>query len=512
MEIARPFLLFLLLLLPLLYYGHRRSLVDLGRWQRQISLALRSVIIILLILSLAGLQYLKTDDRLAVVFLADISDSMSEDELEEAQGFIDEAIEHRGNDRASVVVFTDTVQVIRDFADGNSTTPNREPKTLEAFNLAETRAEWLEADEGAGDATDIAQAIEMAWGIFPADTNRRIVLLSDGTETHGNGIRAGLRGKNFGVQLDTVPIYPSDVPEVVMKRLDVPVQVRQGEPFHLEVHIHSNHEDLAEIRLHKNKLEVAKREVRLKVGENRISFDQTATESGMLTFDASCLSMQDTRYDNNYALGIVVVSGTPKVLLIDENESQTRYLVRVLEDAGIEVNVRNGLGVPNELSDLQNYDLLLFSDVPANRLNQRQMEFIRTYVQDLGGGFMMLGSENSFGLGGYYKTPSEEILPVRTDTKKKKETPSIAMVLVIDKSGSMSGIKVELAKEAARATVELLGRRDKLGIIAFDGSPHWISEMHTAADNLYLSDQIGSIRAGGGTNLYPALQQAYLAP
>ena len=125
---------------------------------------------------------------------------------------------------------------------------------------------------------------------------------------------------------------------------------------------------------------------------------------------------------------------------------------------------------------------------------------------------MMLGSENSFGLGGYYKTPIEEILPVRTDTEKKKETPSIAMVLVIDKSGSMSGIKVELAKEAARATVELLGRRDKLGIIAFDGSPHWISEMHTAADNLYLSDQIGSIRAGGGTNLYPALQQAYLAP
>ena len=511
MEIARPFLLLLLLLLPLLYYGHRRSLVDLGRWQRQISLALRSVIIILLILSLAGLQYLKIDDRLAVVFLADISDSISEDGLEEAQGFIDEAMEHRGNDRASVVAFTDVAQVLRDFAHDNPTTHTSEPKTLETFDLVETRAEWLEADERAGDATDIAQSIEMAWGIFPADTNRRIVLISDGTETHGNGIRAGLRGKNFGVQLDAVPIYPSDVPEVVMKRLDAPVQVKQGEPFHLEVHIHSNHEDFAEIRLHRNKFEVAKREVRLKVGENRVSFDQTATESGMLTFDASCRSMQDTRYDNNYALGIVVVSGTPKVLLIDENESQTRHLVRVLEDADIQVNVRNGLGVPNELSDLQNYDLLLFSDVPANRLNQRQMELIHTYVQDLGGGFMMLGSENSFGLGGYYKTPVEEILPVRTDTEKKKETPSIAMVLVIDKSGSMSGIKVELAKEAARATVELLGRRDKLGVIAFDGSPHWISEMHTAADKLYLSDQIGSIRANGGTNLYPALQQAYLA-
>ena len=98
-------------------------------------------------------------------------------------------------------------------------------------------------------------------------------------------------------------------------------------------------------------------------------------------------------------------------------------LTRALEDAKIRVDVRNGLGVPNELADLQNYELVIFSNVPANRLTQNQMELIRTYVQDLGGGFMMLGSENSFGLGGYYKTPIETILPVHTDTEKKKETP-----------------------------------------------------------------------------------------
>ena len=231
----------------------------------------------------------------------------------------------------------------------------------------------------------------------------------------------------------------------------------------------------------------------------------------MLTFDALARSTQDTRYDNNRALGIVVVSGKPKVLLIDENEPQARYLTQALEDADIRVNVRNGLGVPDELADLQNYDLVVFADVPANRLTKKQMELIRTYVQDLGGGFMMLGSENSFGLGGYYKTPIEAILPVRTDTEKKKETPSLGMVLVIDKSGSMGGIKIELAKEAARGAVELLGKRDQIGVVAFDGSPFWISEMHSASDKLYISDQIGSITAGGGTNLYPALEQAYLA-
>ena len=501
MEIARPFTLLLLLLIPFLYYGHRRSLVDLSLPQRIISLILRALIIVLLICSLAGIQYLTSGGKLAVIFLADISDSISEEGLTEAQRYIDEAMDNRSDQQVGVMAFTGETQVIRDF----------QSKSEETLDLGEIKGYWLDEDEKAGAATNIAQAIETAWGIFPADANKRIVLISDGVETRGDVLRAGLRGQAFGVQIDTVPIYPSDAPEVMIERIDAPMQVKQGEPFHLEVFVHSNREDFAEVRLHKNKFEVAKQTVRLEVGENRIRFSQTATESGMMTYDAICAATQDTRYDNNHALGIVVASGKPKVLLIDENESQARYLARVLEDAEIQVNVRNGLGVPSELSDLQNYDLLIFSDVPANRLNQKQMELIRTYVQDLGGGFMMLGSENSFGLGGYYKTPIEEILPVRTDTEKKKETPSIAIVLVIDKSGSMDGIKIELAKEAGRATVELLGRRDKIGVIAFDGSPHWIAEVQTAADNFYISDQIGSISAGGGTNLYPALQQAYLA-
>lgn len=501
MEIARPFLLLLLLLLPVLYYGYRRSLVDLSRAQRVVSLILRSLIIVLLILSLADVQYLKTDNKLAVVFLIDLSDSISKEGLEQAQTYITEAMKYRGDRLVSVMVFTDTARILQGF----------QSEAKQESNLIEIKTQWLGEEEDAGDATNIAQAIETAWGIFPAEANKRILLITDGVETRGDALRTGLRGKNFGVQIDTAPIYPSDQPEVMVERIDAPVQVKKGEPFNLEVVIHSNHKDFAEIRLFKNKFEVAKREVPLEIGENRVLFSQTSTESGMLTYDAVCRTIKDTRYDNNHALGIVVVSGKPKVLLIEENESQARYLARALEDAEIQVDVRNGLGVPNELSDLQNYVLVIFSDVPANRLNQRQMQLIRAYVQDLGGGFMMLGGENSFGLGGYYKTPIEEILPVRTDTEKKKETPSLAMVLVIDKSGSMGGMKIELAKEAARATVELLGRRDKVGIIAFDGSPHWISEMHPASDKLYLSDQIASLSAGGGTNLYPALQQAYSA-
>ena len=505
MEITRPLLLLLLLFLPALYYGYRRSLVDLSRTQRVISLIVRIIIVVLLILSVADVQYLKTDDKLAVMFLADISDSISDDGLTKATDYVNEALKLRdGNQQSGLIAFTDKTEVVRPLLK-NGDEPDTESQ------LAEIKKEWLESDEDAGDTTNIAQAIETAWGIFPANANKRIVLITDGVETQGDAIHTALRGKDFGVQIDTVPIYPNDDPEVMLERIDAPAQVKQGSPFNVEVLIHSNHEDVAEIRLFKNKFEVAKQEVRLEAGENRVVFTQTVMESGTLTYDAICRTTQDTRFDNNRALGIVAVTGKPKVLLIDENESQARYLARTLEDAKIRVDVRNGLGVPNELADLQNYELVIFSDVPANRLAQNQMELVRTYVQDLGGGFMMLGSENSFGLGGYYKTPIEEILPVRTDTEKKKETPSLTMVLVIDKSGSMGGIKIELAKEASRAAVELLGRRDKIGVVAFDGSPFWISEVRDASDKQYLSSQIGTITAGGGTNLYPALEQAYFA-
>ena len=81
-------------------------------------------------------------------------------------------------------------------------------------------------------------------------------------------------------------------------------------------------------------------------------------------------------------------------------------------------------------------------------MSLKQMEIIRTYVEDLGGGLVMIGGDQSFGLGGYYKTTLEEILPVRSNFDKEKEKPSLAMVLVIDKSGSMGGEKIELAKDA----------------------------------------------------------------
>src|SRR2546421_11969980 len=118
------------------------------------------------------------------------------------------------------------------------------------------------------------------------------------------------------------------------------------------------------------------------------------------------------------------------------------------------------------------------------------MDYIRTYVQELGGGLVMIGGDQAFGLGGYYKSKIEELLPVRSDFEKEKEKPSLAMVLVIDKSGSMGGVKMEMAKDAAKAAVELLGPKDKVGVIAFDADLFWVVDVQAASNKGQILDKI----------------------
>jgi uncharacterized membrane protein len=240
-----------------------------------------------------------------------------------------------------------------------------------------------------------------------------------------------------------------------------------------------------------------------------VVFETRGGETGFHAYEVLVQAAQDTVFENNRALATAVISGAPRVLIVESEENQARYLANALRDEKIDVTVRNTLGVPSSLEDLQNFHLFILSDVAAPDLSIRQMNLIRTWVKDLGGSFMMLGGENSFGLGGYYHTPIEEILPVSMDVDKKQDQPSLALVLVVDKSGSMSGNKIELAKAASVASVELLSKDDEIGVVAFDGSYHWVVPLQARRDPRDISETILTVQAGGGTSIYPALDQAY---
>src|SRR5438067_2347074 len=212
--------------------------------------------------------------------------------------------------------------------------------------------------------------------------------------------RAALRG---GVPIDTVPLPSRAEPEVQLSAVNVPAQVREGEPFNVEVVISSNHADEGYVELfhgaHKVMFDfegkkVDRYPVKVGPGETVKRFQQQITRDRMAEFTVRIGGCKaDKLLDNTTARGLVYTNGKPRVLLVDSDPRQAKQLAFALEQEGIQVDIRPSQGIPDTIPDLQNYELPIISNVPATAMSVRQMNNIRTYVQDLGGGLIMLGGD-----------------------------------------------------------------------------------------------------------------------
>ena len=533
-EITRPWALAILLVaLPLLVLFFVRSLSDFPTFQRKLSLGIRGLIVLLLTLALAGFAWLQKTDEQYFVFLIDQSTSISENGRQKLDEVLTAAKETVGENKVAFLPFASTPGAVQqqfgeekkeeikstetaakpdseqdpDSESEADSEPDPASKPDEVkIASSEELAEQKEQKQFR-DGTNIAAAIEAAAGYLPPGYVPRIVLLSDGNETQGDALAAASQSR---VPVSTMPLPPRSEQEVQLSAVNVPAEVREGEPFMVEVVVQSNHDDEGIIEVFRGDHKVISEKKKLKTGENRFQFQQSIERERLAAYTVRISKLaEDTLLDNNIESGLVYAAGKPRVLIIESDPNLIRDLAYALEEEGIQSDVRPVQGMPESLADLQNYELMIVSNVPATKLSQQQMDITRTWVQELGGGFIMLGGDQSFGLGGYYKSSLEEILPVRSDFEKEKENPSLGMVLVIDKSGSMDGEPIEMAKSAARSAVELLGKRDYVGVIAFDGESFVISEMQSARNKGKISDEIARIDAGGGTVMYPAMELAY---
>ncbi len=487
LELVRPHMLWLLVLLAPLGWYYLRSLSDFPRWQRLASLACRAVVVVLLVLAIAGLALLNPTTRQYVVFVVDRSLSIDETAEKQVNAYLAEASQAAG---ANTIAYVDAASA-----------PSK---------VTEKRDELPKLVDDARRGTNLAAAVEVATAAIPPGYVPQIVLLTDGRQTSGDVLQAA---SNRRVPVSVVPLPVRDEPEVQVAEATAPAEVRQGEPFYVEVVVSSNHDDEGFIDVYRGDILVSegKEPLKIRSGENRFRFRQSIDDESQTDYAVRIRDFKDTLLDNNAASAVVYAAGKPSVLVVDTDIEQTNHFRWALEEQDMLVQVRPAEGIPRSLAELQKFDCLVLSNVPATAMSLAQMEIIRTYVEDLGGGLVMIGGDQSYGLGGYYKTTLEEILPVRSNFEKEKEKPSLAMVLVIDKSGSMGGEKIELAKDAAKGAAELLGPKDQLGVIAFDGDSYWISELHSASDKGYIIDRISTIEASGGTAIYPGLSDAYEA-
>ncbi len=492
-----------------------KSLADLPWPQRIISVLLRIAFVTLLAFGLARLARTATQQKVCTVFLVDVSESVPDAAIVDAQTEIQHALDQKTPDQLVRVISFSTRPRVVPLADDATKAP-----LIERHDVIERRERKEIPDAVANNkklghdaATDIASALQLAYGLYPAGYLRRAVIISDGVQTDGDLLAEANRAREFGVKLYT-EAYKRPVPgEVALRELRVPDKVRVGEPFELHANIFSSRAQHAKATLKQgeaiNGLDGV-RNLDLKAGDNDVTFKSVVRVAGEVTYDLALTDIEEDRFkENNFYSVTAAVPGRPAVLYVEGNSAHASYLASALSAQEFDVDVRGPRELPSSLRELERYDFVILSDTPADAVSLTQQDAIEGYVRDMGGGFLFAGGESGFGLGGWYHTTIERILPVRMDSEKKKDEPGVAMDLIIDRSGSMTGPKLEMAKAAAKATADTLSGDDLLEVIAFDSSPNKVVKMTSAKYRARIQNDIARIQAGGGTEIFSALDAGY---
>lgn len=502
MSFSAPLFLLLLLFAPVIFWMGWTGSGSVMR-RELVSLILRLVIVIAIILALAGIEIVRKGNDLAVVFLVDVSDSMPAEAVAAEMSFLRESLDAMGaDDQAAVILFGADALVERPMlAGGELGQITSVPVTTQ---------------------TDLAEAIRLGMALFPSGAAKRMVILSDGAQTTGDALKAAEFAAAAGVQIVSVPFIAEGGVEALVLAVDAPAQLRAGEQFDLNITIQSDEAMRAVVRVLAGNEMVYQGTHDLRRGVQTLSLPLSADVTGFVRYQVQITPEQDGYYQNNTLDAFSQVQGAPSILMAaprpgdplpggEPRPDESAAVFQALKTAGYTVNLVTPGALPADLPTLAQYNSVVLVNVPARELGRNQMLALQTYVRDLGGGLVAIGGATSYGVGGYYGTPLEETLPVDMQIKDEKRRPSLGIVFIIDHSGSMADLsggveKLELAKEAAARSIELLFPTDRVGVIAFDDTASWVVPMTELDDPGAVINAIGSIRTGGGTDIMAGVQ------
>jgi uncharacterized membrane protein len=491
----------LLLILPalaLLVWFDARSTHPMGAGRRRFLLVTRALLVLLAILAIASPARLMTSRDQSVLFLLDHSRSQGEAGLKSVYESAARVRETLGSGA--------TVGYVAVGSEGRLLLHPGSKGDLP--DLAAATA--LMGEIGA--SSNFERGALLARGLFPAGSSRHLILVGDGVETQGSLVDAANEAAVAGIKIHALGVTGTIQPDVRVTRLaSSQSRLNEGASLDLEATVEGSLAGPGKLRLFENGVEVDSIDVALKAGELFTHrFTRVPEKRNIYNYRAVIEGFEgrDAIPENNESLAIVDVRGKPLFLYVEGEEGESRFLVGAMEKEGIRLDVRAPEGLPESLQELAGYDGIILSDIPAHRIGEARMTAIRDYVEKLGGGFVMIGGMSSFGVGGYYRTPIEEILPVKLKAPDQEEFQSSALALVIDRSGSMAGQKIEICKAAAVASAELLTNKDSIGVYAFDSQVHEVVPMTKVTSISTIASQIALIGSGGGTNAYPGMVRA----
>ncbi len=489
-DFDRPAFLFLLPAAVLVsVFGGRHSLAQWSARQAAVCTGLRLLILALLCIASAGPRFLTKTTEPAVVLLRDVSASVGAGAPSDRFA---EAVSGINPERVAEVRFAS------------------EPLVVKGFGSREAPPASAPGEE----ATDLSAALEFAATLMPADRPSRIVLFSDGVHTTGrNPLETAARLGN--VEIDTVPLSSMPGPDTAVVSIKTPGAIREGEVFDLSTQLYSSTpNEVASIRLYQNNLLVSELQKELPQGLSNITFPNLRAEGRMGLYEVSVSTAEDSKVGNNRKRIAVTHAGHPKVLIIDRDPSQSEPLAESLRASDFEVETRPPSGLPADIEGFETVDLVIFSEAPAADFSENQLKVLATWVKDFGGAFSMLGGQESFGAGGYFRTPVAALLPVRIEREEREETPVVALLVILDRSGSMSApaggqTKIALANEGATLALDVLQAKDLFGLFAVDTRVQEIVPLGRIGDTRSASRRIAGITAGGGgIYIYTSLAEA----
>ncbi len=290
--------------------------------------------------------------------------------------------------------------------------------------------------------------------------------------------------------------------------------------------VESNIAQSARLRIFGDEQVLLEQMVQLNPGENRFSLQVDAQGQGFQHFRAQIEPQSDVRAQNNQAEAIVRVGGATRVLLIEGQPGEAQNLKAALAAANVTADIVAAEAAPGDMTALGNYEAVALVNVPVRALPVRLVASLPAYVRDLGKGLIMIGGDRSYGVGGYSQTPIEEALPVYMDVRNRQERPDLALIFVIDKSGSMNAChcsgpdrqtsqprqggtpKIDIAKEAVVQASAILGERDTIGVVAFDEGAHWALPVTRGAKPDVVESAVAPVLPDGQTNVRVGLQAA----
>lgn len=451
----------------------------------RISHGLHQAVALLAVLALAGASVPSPAQSKAVWLVVDASDSMAG---QNTVSLAQQALSAVEEGRAGVIAFGERAMV---------ETPLSEQAT---FSGVQTAVE--------PSASNLEEALQLAMALLPGDCAGGVAVISDGLVEPVN-----LDKLQGGVAVNALQTQTEKQKDAQVTQVQMPSTAYQGQQLTMTVTVHSTAEGPARMLLLANGSTSAVQEVVLRRGENTFAFQTDAQHSGVVTYEAQVALDGDENSRNDKMGAAIAVTGAPAVLLVEGKGGEGAELRKMLEASGMAVETVSASALPSQAADYMAWHAFALVNVDADSLTDAQSTAMVAAVRELGRGAAVFGGDSSYALGNYRGSVLEGMLPVTIDVKNKLELPSTALVLAIDKSGSMTSgqygvTRLEVAKEAACRAVEVLTEQDMAGVIAFDDTGKWALPLTKVTDVAAMQEQIGTIRPGGGTAFYSPLAMA----